>query len=140
QQRQLQQQRLAREQRLLALAKQRAAASSLSDADVSRLELRLIRSQLALTALDNALELGRAQLAAHWGEAANFNRVEGSLESLPLLPALAELQRSLLQSPSLAQFVSQSRLHQAQLRLTQAGQSADINLTAGIRRTQSNND
>ena len=59
---------------------------------------------------------------------------------LPLLPALAELQRSLLQSPSLAQFVSQSRLHEAQLSLARAGQSADISLTAGIRRTQSNND
>ena len=137
---QLQQQRLAREQRLLALAKQRAAASSLSDADVSRLELRLIRSQLALTALDNALELGRAQLAAHWGEAANFTRVEGSLESLPLLPALAELQRSLLQSPSLVQFVSQSRLHEAQLSLARAEQAADISVTAGVRRTESVND
>lgn len=132
--------RLAREQRLLDIARQRAAASSLTDADVTRLELRLVRSQLELTAAGHAIALGRAQLAAHWAAEPDFTQVQGSLTQLPLLPALAELQSSLRQSPKLSRFVTQARLHEAELQLVKAEQSADIRLSAGIRRIESQND
>ena len=132
--------RIGREQRLLDIARQRAAASNLTDADVTRLELRLVRSQLELTAAEHAMALGRAQLAAHWAAEPDFAEVQGSLTELPLLPALAELQTALMQSAKLAQFVTQVRLHEAELQLAKAEQSADIKLIAGIRRIESQND
>lgn len=133
-------QRLPREQRLLDIARQRAVASSLSDVDVTRLELRLTRSQLELSAMQNALKLGRAQLAAHWAAAPDFTEVQGSLAELPLLPSLTELQTSLMKSPVLTQFVTQARLHQTELSLAKAAQSADITVSAGVRRIESLND
>lgn len=133
-------QRISREQRLLDIARQRAAASNLTDADVTRLELRLVRSQLELTAAEHAMTLGRAQLAAHWAAEPDFAEVQGSLAELPLLPALAELQTGLMQSAKLTQFVTQVRLHEAELQLANAEQSADIRLSAGIRRIESQND
>lgn len=132
--------RIGREQRLLDIARQRAAASNLTDADVTRLELRLVRSQLELTAAEHAMSLGRAQLAAHWAAEPDFAEVQGSLTELPLLPALAELQTALMQSAKLMQFVTQVRLHEAELQLAKAEQSADIKLSAGIRRIESQND
>jgi len=128
--------RISREQRLLELARQRAAASSLSDADVTRLELRLTRSQLELTATSNAIINARAQLAAHWAATADFTVVQGDLQLLPLLPTLTELQTSLLQSATLTQFVTQARLYQAELQLATAEQAADIQLSAGVRRIE----
>lgn len=133
-------QRLHREQRLLAIASMRAAASSLSDSDVTRLEIRLTRSKLELSAVENAIELGRATLAAHWASPPDFSEVTGSLSQLPLLPALAELKNSLLQSPVLDQFVTQQRLHEAELNLANAAQKADVTFSAGLRRDQSVND
>ncbi|ASK71474.1 TolC family protein [Klebsiella pneumoniae] len=132
--------RIVREQRLLDIAKQRAAASSLSDADVTRLELRLTRSQLELSSANNAIELGRAQLAAHWASQPDFGPVQGALATLPLLPSIAELQTSLLQSPTLTQFVTQTRLHETELQLAKAEQKADLRVSAGVRRIESLND
>lgn len=134
------QQRIVREQRLLDIARQRATASSLSDADVTRLELRLVRSQLELTAAQNAIALGKAQLSAHWASEPDFSGVQGGLAQLPLLPTLPELQISLMQSPQLTRFVTQTRLHETELQLAKAEQSADIRLSAGVRRIESQND
>lgn len=132
--------RIIREQRLLDLAMQRAAASSLSDADVTRLELRLTRSQLELTAATNAITNARAQLAAHWAAAPDFTAVQGDLQLFPLLPTLTELQTSLLQSATLTQFVTQARLYEAELQLATADQAADIRLSAGVRWIEGLND
>jgi cobalt-zinc-cadmium efflux system outer membrane protein len=125
--------RIEREQQLLALATQRAQASSLGEVDVAKLELRLTRSQLELQALQNAVQLGSAQLAAHWAQTPDFQQVEGSLAALPLLPSLAELQTSLQQTPSMQQFITQARLDDTLLRQAQAAQNADLTLSTGLR-------
>lgn len=133
-------QRIVREQRLLDIAKQRASASSLSDADVTRIELSLTRSQLELVARQNAIINARHQLAAHWDQEPDFTQVKGDLNHLPLLPTLAQLQDSLMRSADLAFFVTQSRLYESELQLAQADQQADIRVNAGVRRIESLND
>lgn len=132
--------RIVREQRLLDIAKQRASASSLSDADVTRIELSLTRSQLELVARQNAIINARHQLAAHWVQEPDFTQVKGDLNHLPLLPTLAQLQDSLMRSADLAFFVTQSRLYESELQLAQADQQADIRVNAGVRRIESLND
>lgn len=131
--------RIEREQQLLVLAQQRAQVSSIGDVDVAKLELRMIRSQLEQMALQNALTLGRSQLAAHWAQTPDFQHVEGSLAALPLLPSVAELLTSLQQSASMQQFVTQARLADTQLRQAQAAQRADLTLSAGLRHHQASN-
>ena len=132
--------RIVREQRLLDIAKQRASASSLSDADVTRIELSLTRSQLELVARQNAIINARHQLAAHWDQEPDFTQVKGDLNHLPLLPTLAQLQDSLMRSADLVFFVTQSRLYESELQLAQADQQADIRVNAGVRRIESLND
>ncbi len=131
--------RIEREQQLLVLAQQRAQVSSIGDVDVAKLELRMIRSQLEQMELQNALTLGRSQLAAHWAQTPDFQHVEGSLAALPLLPSVAELLTSLQQSASMQQFVTQARLADTQLRQAQAAQRADLTLSAGLRHHQASN-
>lgn len=129
-----------REQRLLEIARQRAAASTLTDADLTRLELKLSRTALEQKANANAQQLARAELAANWAKQPDFARVAGTLDTLPLLPGLAELQTSLQRSTQLKLFVSQQRLLETELALAQAESVVDWTVSGGVRRIEALND
>lgn len=129
-----------REQRLLDIARQRAAASTLTDADLTRLELKLSRTALEQKANANAQQLARAELAANWAKQPDFARVAGTLDALPLLPGLAELQTSLQRSTQLKLFVSQQRLLETELALAQAESVVDWKVSGGVRRIEALND
>ncbi len=129
-----------REQRLLDIALQRAAASTLTDADVTRLELKLSRTGLERQANANAQQLARAELSAHWAQQPQFQHVAGTLDALPLLPTLAELQTSLQRSVQLKLFVSQNRLLETELALAQAESVVDWKVSGGVRRIEALND
>lgn len=129
-----------REKRLLDIARQRAAASTLTDADLTRLELKLSRTALEQKANANAQQLARAELAANWAQQPDFVRVVGSLDVLPLLPSLAELQTSLQRSTQLKLFVSQQRLLETELALAQSESVADWRISGGVRRIEALND
>lgn len=130
--------KISREQALLATAQRRSLAGNLHDADISRIKLRLIRSEIELSDLKQTAQGQRYQLAASWNNAPDFVAVSGDLTALPAVPALAALQ--LQQSPTLQRFTSLQRVAQSQLRLTDANSKADIRLSAGLRRDEASND
>ena len=132
--------KISREQALLATAQRRSLAGNLHDADISRIKLRLIRSEIELSDLKQAAQSQRYQLAASWNNAPDFVAVSGDLTALPAVPALAALQQQLQQSRTLQRFTSLQRVAQSQLRLTDANSKADIRLSAGLRRDEASND
>ncbi|MBU2115555.1 MAG: TolC family protein [Gammaproteobacteria bacterium] len=132
--------KISREQALLATAQRRSLAGNLHDADISRIKLRLIRSEIELSDLKQAAQSQRYQLAASWNNAPDFVAVSGDLTALPAVPAQAALQLQLQQSPTLQRFTSLQRVAQSQLRLTDANSKADIRLSAGLRRDEASND
>ena len=132
--------KISREQALLATAQRRSLAGNLHDADISRIKLRLIRSEIELSDLKQTAQGQRYQLAASWNNAPDFVAVSGDLTALPAVPALAALQLKLQQSPTLQRFTSLQRVAQSQLRLTDANSKADIRLSAGLRRDEASND
>jgi cobalt-zinc-cadmium efflux system outer membrane protein len=129
-----------REHALLAMAQRRSQAGNLLDADISRIKLRLIRSQLELADIDQNIQSQQYRLAARWNDVPDFMTVTGKLAYLPPLPALSELQAQLQKSAALQRYITLQRISNSQLRLTEANSKADIQLSAGLKRNQASND
>ncbi|MAD76065.1 MAG: hypothetical protein CML20_14970 [Rheinheimera sp.] len=132
--------KLSREQALLATAELRSQAGNLLDADISRIKLRLLRSQINLADIQQTMESRRYRLAARWNAEPDFSVVTGDLAILPQLPALSSLQQQLQQSAALQRYITLHQVADSQLRLTEANSQADIRISAGLRRNQANND
>ena len=140
QQRVLTEQKITRETDLLNTALERGKASNLHEADISRIKLKLLRSEIALANINQQLEQQRYQLAANWNAEPNFSEVTGDLAVLPLLPALSELQTELQRSPLTSRYLTQQRLAQSLLQQAEANSNANITVSAGIRRDEAQND
>jgi len=121
------------EQQALSTARQRAAQALLQQADVARLERRLLQTALDKARLQGELELARRQLAMLWNAEPDFDQLTGDLSLLPLLPDENQLQQRLLQSPHLALYLTQQRLAQSLLQLQSANAVADLRWSAGVR-------
>ena len=132
--------KLSREQALLDTARLRSNAGNLLDADISRIKLRLLRSQIELADIQQSIQDRRYRLAARWNAEPDFSVVTGDLAILPQLPALPALQQQLQQSAALQRYLTEHRVAQSQLRLTEANSQADVRISAGLRRNQANND
>ena len=132
-------QKIATEQQALAVAKQRAKAGNVTDADISRLELKVLQSQMEQKSLSAEKRVNLRLLASHWAQAPDFDAVSGDLSLLPTLPQLADVLTQLQQAPQLQWWLTQNRLLDSQLELAKALGQADLTLGAGIRRNEQSN-
>lgn len=133
-------QKISREQALLGTAEQRNQAGNLLDADISRIRLRLVRSQIELADIRQQIESQRYHLAARWQQQPDFSAITGELNLLPVVPALSVIQTQVQRSPALQRYVSLQRIAQSQIHLTEANSKVDIRLTAGVKRNEATND
>lgn len=136
----LTEQKITRETDLLNTALERGKASNLHEADISRIKLKLLRSEISLANISQQLEQQRYQLAARWNAEPNFSEVTGDLAVLPLLPKLSELQTELQRSPLTSRYLTQQRLAQSLLQQAEADSKANITVSVGIRRDEAQND
>lgn len=132
--------KIAIEQQALAVAAERAKAGAVPDADVARLELRVLQSRIEQRALAHEQQSLQRILAQHWLQAPDFSSVSGDLAKLPQLPALADVLLQLQQAPQLHYWLTQSRLAESQQQLAQALGQADLTVGAGIRRNEALNE
>jgi cobalt-zinc-cadmium efflux system outer membrane protein len=133
-------QKIAMEQQALNLAKQRAQAGNIKDADLSRLELKVLQSRMEHKSLSATKQLNLRLLASHWADQPDFDAVSGDLTLLPALPALADVLTQLQQAPELQWWLTQQRVLESQLQLAKALGQADLTLGAGIRRNEQTDD
>lgn len=133
-------QKIAMEQQALNLAKQRAQAGNVKDADLSRLELKVLQSRMEHKSLSATKQLNLRLLASHWAGQPDFDAVSGDLTLLPALPALADVLTQLQQAPELQWWLTQQRVLESQLQLAKALGQADLTLGAGIRRNEQTDD
>lgn len=132
--------KIAIEQQAQAVAEDRARAGAVPDADVARLELRVLQSRMDLQALVQEQQNLRRLLALHWLQAPDFSRLDGDLAKLPQLPALVDVLLQLQQAPQLQYWLTQSRFAQSQQQLALALGQADLTVGAGIRRNEALNE
>ena len=133
-------QKIATEQQALAAVKQRAKAGNVTDADISRLELKVLQSRMEQKNLLAEKQVNLRLLASHWATQPDFDAVSGDLSLRPTLPQLADVLTLLQQAPQLQWWLTQNRLLDSQLQLARALGQADLTLGAGIRRNQQTKD
>lgn len=133
-------QKIATEQQGLEVAKQRSKAGNVTDADVTRLELRVLQSRMEHKSLLAEKLINLRLLASHWADQPDFDAVSGDLSQLPALPLWPEVLTQLQQAPQLQWWLTQNRLLDSQLQLAKALGQADLTLGAGIRRNEQSND
>ncbi len=133
-------QKIAMEQQALDHTKERAQAGIIKDADLSRLELKVLQSRMEHKSLSATKQLNLRLLASHWAGQPDFDAVSGDLTLLPALPALADVLTQLQQAPELQWWLTQQRVLESQLQLAKALGQADLTLGAGIRRNEQTDD
>lgn len=125
--------RIALEQEALATALVRADAGALSQAEVSRLQLRLARSESLQLDLTGQLNLARLHLTAMWGDLDPAPEVSGDLTPLPPVPDTRNLREAVENTPTFLHHATARRLAAADLLLQQSYNQADVSLSVGIR-------
>ncbi len=115
----------------------RVQAGRIPAADLARAEVELSRMRLEREDLEHELLTSLRRLAAQWGDTQpTFTRVSGNLAELPTPDSFSSLLARIDENPSLARYMSEQRLREAELRLAQQGAKPDWRLTAGIRQLQ----
>ncbi len=133
-------QRLTEDRRALEAISTRNRAGAAAAADVSKLELRVARSRATGQKLRNEKILATQRLAAMWQTEADFERVEGDLSVIPVLPTLPALHLAIDRAPRLQQQFALQRLADARVELAQANGRSDLTLGLGIRHFEASND
>ena len=143
QQRRLIELRTARElsEQTLAAVQARVRAAKVPQAEEARANAALARAQLEEEHAEHELLTARRRLAAQWGEMeATFGQASGELLALPPLPSFEILRSRLADNPDFETFVTEQRLHEAELRLAETRRRPPWQVTAGVRRFEEGDD
>ena len=102
--------------------------------DLARAEADLAWWRLAEEDVAHELLISKRTLASHWGaQRTDFAAVTGSLQTHPALSSSADLLARVAASPGINQYLSRSRLRQAELALAEAQSKQDWMLRTGAR-------
>ncbi len=118
----------------------RARAGAVGKADVSKMGLRLARSEILEIQLTTALEQSKYRLASMWMSLPKFTRLDGSLASLPVIPDNKMIVHAIDNLPIILNQLALQRLADSQLRLARSNGSSDINFSLGIKQHQLTSD
>lgn len=117
---------------LLSIIKQRAAAGAVSNADVSRIAFQLAQTKLSDISLTSELKKARFELSQMWLAQPDFSDVVSN-QPAATVPSDITWQEAVNQAPEYLLLAQQVRLQQAQLALSEANNTADMKLDAGLR-------
>ncbi|MCF7958964.1 MAG: TolC family protein [Phycisphaerae bacterium] len=119
----------------------RVTAGEDSPVKQTRWEVELATARLALDTARGDLAKARGQLAAMWGGySAQFEKVQGELESVPVIPELDVLTQALENNPEIAIMDSILQRFQRAVELEKAGAIPDPTVSAGIQRFEESDD
>ncbi len=121
--------------------KKRVQAGRIPEADLARAEVELSRMRLEHEDLEHELSTSLRRLAAQWGDTQpTFVRVRGDMAELPIPDSFSSLLTRVEENPSLAWYMSEKRLREAELRLATDSAKPNWRVTAGIRQLQQTDD
>ena len=115
----------------------RVKAGKTPKADLARAEADLAQSELEREDVEHVLQTAYRRLAAQWGEIEpDFLSVSGAIYKLPTPEPYSDLRARINQNPDLGRYLSEQRLLQAELRLTEAMAVPSWRVSAGLRRLE----
>jgi cobalt-zinc-cadmium efflux system outer membrane protein len=136
-QRHLEQLRIARElsEQTLTAVQARVRAAKVPQAEEARAQAALARAQLEEEHAEHQLLAARRRLTAQWGEMdATFAQAAGDLFTLTPLPDYESVRAALDANPDFERFITEQRLHEAELRVAESRRRPPWQVTAGVRR------
>lgn len=120
---------------------ERVTAARVPLAEGARAAAATVDAKVGLEDTEHDLEIARRYLAAAMGaREARFGEATGELSTLPAVASLEDLLARLEQSPALLQFADETRVREAEVRLAQLQQRANLRASFGVRRLEQSND
>jgi outer membrane protein, heavy metal efflux system len=128
------------EQTLVAV-QARVRAAKVPQAEEARAQASLAKAQLEEEHAEHELLTARRRLAAQWGDMdATFKQASGDLLTLMPLPDYESVRQELDRNPDFERFVTEQRLHEAELRVAESRRRPPWQVTAGVRRFEDSDD
>lgn len=125
----------------LNIVTRRAKAGATPDAEVKRALAAVAQAQLTLSSAQQRLEYLKIALAALWGDThPQFSQVEGDLFRFGTDVEFETLYARMENNPAIQIFVTQERLHNAEIRLAKTQSRSDVSWSVGVRRDQDSDD
>jgi cobalt-zinc-cadmium efflux system outer membrane protein len=119
----------------------RIAAGRALDAELSRAGAELARAELVQEHYEHELMSAYYRLSSQWGETRpSFGSVTGDLSVLPGLEPVETLVARADQNPDLLRYMSEQRLHDAELELAEAKARPSWTVYGGVRRIEFTDD
>lgn len=124
-------------QRASTAASRRVTAGKVSPVEETRARIAEAGVRIELMQVGGELVNARKRLAGYWGNPApRFERAEGNLESLPQLPALADLGARLATSPNLLRAKIEVERRQALAEIERSRGVPDMTVSLGAKRNE----
>ncbi len=124
-------------QRATTAASRRVTAGKVSPVEETKARVAEAGVRVELTLAASELTTARKRLAATWGNPApRFESAEGSLEALPPLPALADLNSRLTASPNLLRARIEVERRQALAEVERSRRVPDLTVSLGAKRNE----
>jgi outer membrane protein, heavy metal efflux system len=126
---------------VLDAVRQRTRAGIGSPVEEGNALVHLQELEVALAAAQSELRQSWGLLAATWAAPPDgTGRASGDLYALPDLGAFATFADRLARNPHVARFAADRAAAEARARLSRAGRTADVTVSAGVRRLEAFND
>ena len=120
---------------------ERARRGAASDAEVMRAKAMFTQSQLRQESVRQKLERQKISLARYWGDTAmSYSELEGDLFAFGSPLNFADLYSKVKTSPAITVFASDIRLKEAEVRLAQTQNQADVSWQFGVKRLEESGD
>ena len=124
-------------QRVTIAASRRVTAGKVSPVEETKARVAEAGVRVELTLAASELASSRKRLAGAWGNPApRFERVEGNLEALPPLPALADLNSRLAASPNLLRARIEVDRRQTLAEVERSRRVPDLTVSLGAKRNE----
>lgn len=128
-------------QEVLENIEHRIEAGRESPAEAARARVELSKTTIALEKMQQQMLALKNNLAATWGSTqAQFDKVEGDLETLSELPDLQTLQQYVRQNPQVSAWATAIQQRDAELELARAQRIPDPVVGGGLRRLNGSGD
>jgi cobalt-zinc-cadmium efflux system outer membrane protein len=122
-------------QRTVDAVRRRVESTRAPAAELARAEAELARAEILLEDVEHELRAAYRELAAQWGSVRpDFEAVRGAVDPPPALEPLAAILSRVDGNPELRRFLTEQRLHEAEVRLEEARSRPSWRVSGGLRR------
>jgi outer membrane protein, heavy metal efflux system len=125
----------------LKTVQERVTAGKASTLEERKAEVAFARGEVLVEGAKHDLSAARKKLSASWQNTnPGFERADADLFIIKPIPSFDELTERLSKSPEIAQWISEKKLREAEIRLAEAKRVPNVTVAGGVRRLEGPNE